>query len=65
MTHQAPDQSQKRRGQPQKWIVSSSQLVSEKVVELREVEIKKSANLDALAIMFASCQSSWTGEKTG
>ena len=38
MTDQASDQSQKRRDQPQKWIVSSSHLVSEKAVELSEVE---------------------------
>ena len=38
MTDQAPDQSQKRRDQPQKRIVSSSHLVSEKAVELSEVE---------------------------
>ena len=33
MTDQAPDQSHKRRDQPQKRIVSSSHLVSEKAVE--------------------------------
>ena len=38
MTDQAPDQSHKRRDQPQKRIVSSSHLVSEKAVELSEVE---------------------------
>ena len=38
MTDQAPDQPQKRRDQPQKRIVSSSHLVSEKAVELSEVE---------------------------
>ncbi len=38
MTDQAPDQPQMRLDQPQKRIVSSSHLVSEKAVELSEVE---------------------------
>ena len=38
MTDQAPDQPHKRRDEPQKRIVSSSHLVSEKAVELSEVE---------------------------
>ena len=38
MTDQAPDQSHKRRDHPQKRIVSSSHLVSEKAVELSEIE---------------------------
>ena len=38
MTDQVPNQSQKRRDQPRKRIVSSSHLVSEKAVELSEVE---------------------------
>ena len=38
MTDQAPNQSHKRPDQPHKRIVSSSHLVSEKAVELSEVE---------------------------
>ena len=38
MTDQVPNQSQKRRDQPRKRIVSSSHLVSGKAVELSEVE---------------------------
>ena len=38
MTDRALDQSHKRPDQPQKRIVSSSHLVSEKAVELSEVE---------------------------
>ena len=51
MTNQDLGQPHNRPDQPSKRIVSSSHLVSEKAVELSEVEMKKSADLGVLDIL--------------